>query len=120
MTKTTHPILIVEDDQATQTLMQTLMQRYGYSSVVAPDGQTAIDLLREGDFTAVVLDLMMPNVSGHDVIDFLAREKKSVPVVVCTAAGPTHTAGFDPSVVRAVLRKPFDIEVLMSTIVALV
>jgi CheY-like chemotaxis protein len=116
MTKTIHPILIVEDDPPTQMLLETLVQRYGYGSVTAGNGAAAIDLLAAREFTAVILDLMMPEVGGGDVIDFLARQQRRVPVIVCTAAGLDKTGEFAPGVVGAVLRKPFDIEVLMSTI----
>ena len=116
MKKTIHPVLIVEDDPPTQMLLETLMQRYGFGSVTAGNGAAAIDLLAARDFTAVILDLMMPEVGGGDVIDFLAREQRRVPVIVCTAAGLDKTREFAPDVVGAVLRKPFDIEVLMSTI----
>jgi CheY-like chemotaxis protein len=116
MPHTIHPILIVEDDAPTQTLLETLVQRHGYASVTAPNGQAAIDLLGARDFTAVILDLMMPEVGGADVIAFLSRQRNRVPVIVCTAAGPDKTAEFDPDVVSAVLRKPFDIEFLMTTI----
>jgi CheY-like chemotaxis protein len=116
MKKTIHPVLIVEDDPPTQMLLETLMQRYGFGSVTAGNGAAAIDLLAARDFTAVILDLMMPEVGGGDVIDFLAREQRRVPVIVCTAAGLDKTGEFAPGVVSAVLRKPFDIEVLMATI----
>lgn len=116
MTKTIHPILIVEDDPPTQMLLETLMQRYGYGSVTAGNGAAAIDLLSTHEFTAVILDLMMPEVSGGDVIDFLVRQGKHVPVIVCTAAGIDKTRELAQGIVGAVLRKPFDIDVLMSTI----
>jgi DNA-binding response OmpR family regulator len=119
MTRTIHPILIVEDDTPTQMLLETLVQRHGYASVTAPNGQAAIDLLGARDFTAVILDLMMPEVGGADVIAFLARARKGVPVIVCTAAGLDKTAELGPEIVSAVLRKPFDIEVLMTTIFGL-
>src|ERR1043165_7702858 len=116
MTKTIHPILIVEDDPPTQMLLETLMQRYGYGSVTAGNGAAAIDLLSTHEFTAVILDLMMPEVSGGDVLDFLVRQGKHVPVIVCTAAGIDKTRELAQGIVGAVLRKPFDIDVLMSTI----
>jgi CheY-like chemotaxis protein len=119
MSRTIHPILIVEDDAPTQMLLETLMQRYGFATVTAPNGQAAIDLLADRDFTAIVLDLMMPHVGGSDVIDFLSREKRRIPVIVCTAAGPDKTSEFDPAIVSAVMRKPFDIETLIATIFGL-
>ena len=119
MTRTIHPILVVEDDAPTQMLLDTLLQRHGYATVIAENGQVAIDHLAARDFTAVILDLMMPQVGGADVVAFLARENKRVPVIVCTAAGLDKTAEFTPDIVGAVLRKPFDIEEMMATIFTL-
>lgn len=116
----TQTILIVEDDAPTQMLLETLVQRYGFASATAGDGRTAIELLGARDFAAVVLDLMMPQVSGSDVIDYLARENKRVPVVVCTAAGLDRIKDIDSDLVGAVVRKPFDIEALMATIIDLI
>jgi CheY-like chemotaxis protein len=116
----THTILIVEDDPPTQTLLETLVHRYGYASVTSANGQEAIDVLGRREFAAVILDLMMPEVGGAEVIDYLARHGRPEPVVVCTAAGPARTSDFDERVVRAVVRKPFDIEALMETVCELI
>ena len=116
----TQTVLIVEDDAPTLMLLETLMQRSGYSYVSAGNGAEAMDLLSKREFTALILDLMMPEVGGVDVIDFLARDQRHMPVIVCTAAGLDKTAELAPGVVGAVLRKPFDIEVLMSTLSELV
>jgi CheY-like chemotaxis protein len=113
-------ILIVEDDPPTQMLLETLVQRNGYESVSAPNGAVAIELLGQRDFDAVILDLMMPQVGGTEVIDFLTRQGKRVPVILCTAAGPQRTAGLEHGVVRAVVRKPFDIEALMDKVAELI
>lgn len=112
----TRAILIVEDDAPTQMLLETLVRRDGYESVTAADGKAAIDLLGSRNFAVVILDLMMPEVGGGDVIDFVARQEKRVPIIVCTAAGKARTEQLDPGVVHAVVRKPFDIEELMATI----
>lgn len=114
------PILIVDDDEPTRGLLMAVLRRSGYESELASDGAEAIALLREREYTAVILDLMMPAVSGHDVIEFLTAESRRIPVVVCTAAGGAHTTGFDTSIVKAVIRKPFDIEQLLMTVQALV
>jgi len=118
--KPSPPILIVDDDEPTRGLLMAVLRRSGYESELASDGAEAITLLREREYRAVILDLMMPAVSGHDVIEFLSSESRHVPVVVCTAAGGANTAGFDTSVVKAVVRKPFDIEQLVMTVRALV
>lgn len=109
-------ILIVEDDEPTQNLLQALLRRFGYSSEVAVNGGDAIGLLRQNDYAVVVLDIMMPEVGGHEVIDYLAAAARPVPVIICSAAGPSTYADANPVVVKAVVRKPFDIDEIIATI----
>ena len=78
-------ILIVEDDEPTQRLLQAHLQRFGYEGETASNARAAIECLqRGGEFAAVVLDMMMPEVSGSDVIEVLAAEGNPTPVIVCT------------------------------------
>src|SRR5947207_11773763 len=63
---------------------------------------------------------MMPEVDGQALIAHMTTEKHRVPVIVCTAALPRVTPKFDPEIIRAVVRKPFDIEHLMTTVSELV
>lgn len=110
------PILIVEDDEPTQNLLQALLRRFGYSTEIAVNGGDAIGLLRQRDYVVVVLDMMMPEVSGREVIDYLATAARPVPVIICSAAGPATYADANPAVVKAVVRKPFDIDEMITTI----
>lgn len=110
------PILIVEDDEPTQNLLQALLRRFGYSTEIAVNGIDAIGLLRQRDYSVVVLDIMMPEVSGREVIDYLAAAANPVPVIICSAAGPSTYADADPAVVKAIVRKPFDIDEIIATI----
>lgn len=104
------PILIVDDDEPTQKLIQALLVRFGYRSEAASNGLEAIERLRGNDYSMVILDLMMPTSSGQDVVDFMAAESRRIPVVICTAAGVAKSMVFDSSVVKAIVRKPFDID----------
>jgi CheY-like chemotaxis protein len=112
-------ILIVDDDEPTQKLLEVLMQRYGFATEVAANGAAAISRLRDGDYAVVILDLMMPEVGGHDVLAFIDEQQKPVNVVLCTAALPARDEQFDPKFVKAVVRKPFDIEQLAATVASL-
>jgi CheY-like chemotaxis protein len=114
------PILVVDDDAPTQRLLQALLRRYGRATDVAANGAEAIALLRERDYALIVLDLMMPTVGGEGVVEFLLQNGREIPVVVCTAAGPTKTEPLDESVVKAVVRKPFDIDHFYATIGGLI
>ena len=110
------PILIVEDDQATQNLLRAVLRRSGYASEVASNGREAITLLQAKRYLAVILDMMMPEVGGQEVVAFLGRTEDPVPVIICSAAGKAALTGFDPKVVKAIIRKPFDIEQFVAAI----
>lgn len=92
------------------------MKRLGFEVAIASNGKQALELLQQQQFAIVILDLMMPAVSGQDVIAFLHDQKRADRVIVCTAAGPRTTAGIDLRVVKAIVRKPFDIDQLASTV----
>ena len=113
------PILIVDDDEPTQKLLEALMKRQGLATRIVSNGAEAIDCLREeGEFACVILDLMMPSADGRAVIHHLANGGRRVPVIVCTAAGVRSTDGLDSGVVRAIVRKPFDIDELAAIVTA--
>jgi CheY-like chemotaxis protein len=112
-------VLIVEDDEPTQKLLETLMARNGISSVIAGNGSAAMDVLdARDDIGCIILDLMMPAVDGHSVLSHLTDSGRDVPVIVCTAA-VLRPMSFDATVVRAVVQKPFDIEQLMTLVQSL-
>ena len=110
-------ILVVDDDLPTQHLLRAVLRRRGYLVEVAADGREAIAMIEAGTYAAVVLDVMMPTLSGYEVVAFLAHAAKNIPVVICSAAGPKALADF-PHVVKAVVRKPFDIDQLLQAVSA--
>jgi DNA-binding response OmpR family regulator len=111
--------LIVEDDPAIRRLVEKLLARRGIEVVLARDGREAIDHLRTGDFSVVVLDLMVPEVNGFEVIAFIKREKKRVPVAVVSAVSQQALTDLDLDVVKLVIAKPFDVDEFTKGVVAL-
>ena len=110
-------VLIVDDDLPTQKLLEAVMRRSGLEAVIAPSGREAIEIIDgRSDLGCIILDLMMPTIDGAAVIAHLAANGRDIPVIVCTAVGPRHTPDFDSNLVRAIVRKPFDIEQLMSIV----
>lgn len=110
------PILIVDDDQPTQNLLRAVLRRSGFASDVACNGREAMAMLQARRYAAVVLDVMMPEVDGREVVAFLAAAGTAVPVVICSAAGPSALGDFDFKVVKAIVRKPFDIDQLVAVV----
>ena len=77
-------ILLVDDEQAIQTLLSYPLRRDGYEVVSATDGRQALDRFAEQRFDLVVLDVMMPNMDGIEVCRRL-RSRSQVPIIMLTA-----------------------------------
>jgi DNA-binding response OmpR family regulator len=79
-------ILIAEDDRNIAALVKTYLRAAGFSTLLAHDGETALALARARRPALVVLDLMLPGMSGWEVCAALRRES-DVPVLMLTARG---------------------------------
>jgi DNA-binding response OmpR family regulator len=77
-------ILLVDDEQAIQTLLSYPLRKEGYDVVQATDGRQALDRFEEQPFDLVVLDLMLPKVDGLEVCRQL-RSRSAVPIIMLTA-----------------------------------
>jgi two-component system phosphate regulon response regulator PhoB len=82
-------ILIVEDDPSLAELVRYNLTKEGFSAVVVGDGETAVVAVEEEDPSLVILDWMLPNLSGIEVCRQLRRkpENKSLPIIMLTARG---------------------------------
>jgi DNA-binding response OmpR family regulator len=78
------PVLIVEDDHNTATLVETYLEREGFSTLIAADGEEALHLARQKDPGFVILDIMLPKLDGWEVCRRL-RTFSNVPVLMLTA-----------------------------------
>ena len=77
-------VLVVDDDENIVQLVKMYLERDGYDVAAAHDGQEALELARRTRPDVVVLDLMLPGLSGLDVCRQLQRES-SVPIIMLTA-----------------------------------
>ena len=77
------PILIVEDEANIRGLIALSLRRSGYETVQAKDGAEAADLLEKQMFDLVLLDVMLPEIDGFTLIDYILP--KSIPVIYITA-----------------------------------
>jgi DNA-binding response OmpR family regulator len=80
-------ILVVDDDPANRELLQRRLERQGYQVVVASDGQSALDRLRTDPVDLILLDMLMPGLSGTDVLKRLKEDKalRNIPVIILSA-----------------------------------
>jgi len=77
-------ILLVDDEQAIQTLLSYPLRRDGYDVVAALDGREALDRFAEQRFDLVILDVMLPHVDGIEVCRRM-RSRSQVPIIMLTA-----------------------------------
>ncbi|HZI20266.1 MAG TPA: response regulator transcription factor [Pyrinomonadaceae bacterium] len=80
-------VLIVEDDQAMAVALRDGFSYEGYNVQVARDGQTGLRLASERGLDLVILDVMLPRMSGLDVCRQLRSEGNSTPIIMLTARG---------------------------------
>jgi DNA-binding response OmpR family regulator len=96
-------------------MVERVLKRERFDVESARDGYEAIEKLNRGDYSTVLLDLMMPRVDGHGVLRYLEEQRPSSKptVIVMTASAHAREAEAAPPVFR-VLSKPFDIGQLVS------
>ncbi len=78
-------ILIVEDEAAISNLIRTTLQGEGYLCTCALDGTQGADLIDSGHWDLVLLDLMLPEISGYDLLEYLRPTE--TPVIIISAMG---------------------------------
>jgi CheY-like chemotaxis protein len=118
MQKDEKRILVVDDDDAIRALLITILRRRGMKIDSARSGIEAIERMSSCRYSLILLDLMMPHMSGYDVLERLEElpENERPFVLVLTAGGEPRT--LSPAIVAGTVRKPFDIELLVDSVVA--
>lgn len=107
--------LVCEDDDAIREMIRTVLARDGFAVEAIGDGITAVSRIRDGGFDLIVLDLMIPGMSGFDVLEHLESTQPSrLKRVLITTAVPASMASRVPAGICHVLPKPFDIDTLLA------
>ncbi|HUJ12353.1 MAG TPA: response regulator [Thermoanaerobaculia bacterium] len=114
-----HRALIVEDDPAIRKLVEKLLLRKGVGVDAAHDGRQAIEKLQASKYSVVVLDLMIPEVNGFEVIEFVKKNRIDVPIAVVSAVSHQSLTNLDLDVVKLVISKPFDVDEFTKAILKL-
>ena len=82
-------LLIVDDEQQNVSVFHAALSAAGYDVVTAPDGKRALEAIKQKKFDGIILDEMMPDMSGNDVVKVIKanEETKNVPVIILTNYG---------------------------------
>lgn len=117
--KTPH-ILIVEDEEAMRIALRETLLSEGFKVTTAADGERGLEAAHTRDYDLILLDVMMPKVSGFDVCKTLRKNSRSTPILMLTAKGQVEdrVTGLD-SGADDYLTKPFSLRELLARIRAL-
>ena len=77
-------ILVVDDEAEIRKIVRLLLQSKGYSVCEAPDGASALELVKANEYDLIIMDIMMPRMTGVEAVSAI-REKSTVPVLFLTA-----------------------------------
>ncbi len=113
-------VLIVEDDPGIADIVRRGLSAHHYSVDIAGDSVTGEDLAWSTDYDLIILDVMLPGVTGIEVCRSLRREGLTTPILMLTALSTTEdiVAGLDHGA-DDYLAKPFDLDVLLARVRAL-
>lgn len=80
-------VLVVDDIEANRELLARRLQRQGHTATLAEDGVRALELMRQEPFDLVLLDIMMPQMNGYEVLEHLKADAtlRHIPVIVISA-----------------------------------
>lgn len=105
----TRRALVCEDDFSIRLLLEAVLTRYGLTVESVATGVDAVARLRRQHYELVLLDLLLPVMSGYEIIDLFVRERPELlsRVVIVTAV---QRAFRESLPVAAVIPKPFDLD----------
>lgn len=112
-------LLIVDDDRMTRMLIPALLAERHWDIQQASDGAEAIDRLAQREFDVMVLDLMMPNVNGFQVLDHLRLKHPQLlkkTIVLSGLAGQKQALELSEKELFRIMRKPFRMRDLVNAI----
>ena len=119
-TETAKPsiVLVVDDDANIRKMIVAALRRDGYEFREAGNGRDALELMRTSPPDVVVLDLMMPILSGWEVLEEREQEEslKRIPVILISANRDPEVASAVDKGICAFLPKPFDIGALSALV----
>lgn len=110
-------ILVVEDEKKLARVLQLELEYEGYQVRTSHDGREAMDLISEQDFDLILLDVMLPGLSGMEILRRMRKDEQLTPVILLTARDETYdkVSGLDLGA-NDYITKPFEIEELLARI----
>ena len=113
-------LLIVEDEKSLVRALTTILEKSGYSVDAVFDGKSALEYLENGSYEGVILDVMLPELDGYEVLKTIRNRNDLTPVLMLTAKSEVDdkVMGLD-SGANDYLTKPFAVKELLARIRAM-
>ena len=106
-----HNVLVVDDDDSIRNMLLIVLRQAGFAADAAASGDEALSRLDTTNYSALVLDVVMPGISGIEVMRQMASTGRHTKCVVLMTAGTESLLDDAPPVlVHTKLRKPFNIK----------
>lgn len=84
-------ILVIEDDEMIQRTLQFRLTKDGHDITVASDGNEAMEKLKSDSYNLVITDLMLPYISGLEILSYIKSELEGIPVIILSGADEENT-----------------------------
>ncbi|OGG46874.1 MAG: hypothetical protein A3F84_00360 [Candidatus Handelsmanbacteria bacterium RIFCSPLOWO2_12_FULL_64_10] len=109
-------ILVVDDDASIRVALRQILERAGHRVVDAPDGETGLNLYRQGPADLVITDLMMPSKEGVETTIELRQEFPDARVIAISGVDDISLLQASAFGALRVFRKPLDTEKLLKAV----
>ena len=110
-------ILIVDDENAFCRSLKIFLKKLGFETLIATNGEHALDIVMEEKPAIMTLDIRMPGLNGYEILQKVKRLHPDLFIVVVTAIDvPNMEEMLEHSGAHALLRKPIDLQELSNTI----
>lgn len=109
-------ILIVDDEEADRLLIQGILARAGYDTIVAPSGEAALRAYLDAGVDVVITDLQMPDVHGFELISILRDFTPRPALIAVSGTGPIQLYMAESLGAHRTLQKPLNPELLLDAV----
>jgi signal transduction histidine kinase len=109
-------VLVADDDELVRAVASEMLSRAGYEVLTAPDGEVALEIAASTAVDLIVCDVMMPRVTGLQLLDRLRAQGNQVPVVLISGYRPDDVGDVPPDGRSATIAKPFGADELAGVV----
>jgi len=114
-------LLVVEDEELIRTMIKLNLEKAGYHVTTAETGEKLLEVIHQRHYDLILLDIMMPGISGEEALAEIRKQGIQTPVIMVTAKTDTKTKvnTFDLGA-DDYIAKPFDMKELLARVKAMI